>query len=430
MQMYTYHRYYVLLVIVLGTFVSCDKNDPPVVSKPTVSTFDAQNISGAEATVSGKVTSKGNAEITAVGVCWGITFLPTIDSNKVVASLADSGFTANITALKAGVVYYARAFAANSSGVGYGNVVSFRTKGDLPTAITENASITGNSAVLNGKVIPNELLTKVTFEYGFTASYGNSVAAVQGDISGGLTVPVTAQITGLQKNTTYHFRVKAENARGTGYGTDNTFKILDPDGTIGAVTDFEGNTYKTIVIGSDVWMMENLKVTRYNDGAQIPYVTGFEWGDLTSPAYCWYGNDKTTYGDIHGGLYNWYAVNTGKLAPQGWHVATNADWNRLIDYLGGANVAGGKMKAISPHWRSPNVGATNSSGFSALGSGARFESGFTDLLDTGLWWTSTSSATPEYAFYRFLRGSSATIDDSFNILNLKNKGFSVRCVKD
>lgn len=115
----------------------------------------------------------------------------------------------------------------------------------------------------------------------------------------------------------------------------------------GSVTDTEGNTYKTIKTVTQTWMAENLKTTKYNDGTLIPNVSdNTAWTQLSSGAYCWYSNDinnKSTFG----ALYNWYAVNTGKLCPEGWHVPGDDEWTTLTGYLGGEDVAGGKMKSTS-----------------------------------------------------------------------------------
>jgi uncharacterized protein (TIGR02145 family) len=113
---------------------------------------------------------------------------------------------------------------------------------------------------------------------------------------------------------------------GTGYGAQLSFTT--------AVTDKDGNVYHTVTIGTQTWMVENLKTTKYNDGTAIPFITdNSAWANLTTPGYCWYNNDSTTYKNMYGALYNWYAVSTGNLAPKGWHVATDAEWTTLQNYL-------------------------------------------------------------------------------------------------
>lgn len=195
------------------------------------------------------------------------------------------------------------------------------------------------------------------------------------------------------------------------------------------VTDIDGNIYKTVKIGDQWWMAENLKTTKYNDGADIPNVTdNTEWVNHTTPAYCWYDND-ISYKNPYGALYNWYSVNTGKLAPTGWHVASDAEWTTLTDYLGGESVAGGKLKETgSSHWDSPNTGATNVTGFSALPAGFRYKDGaFYYIVYYGIWWSSTEYSTNN-AWYRYMYFDIIKV----NRINYYTKeyGFSVRCVKD
>lgn len=193
--------------------------------------------------------------------------------------------------------------------------------------------------------------------------------------------------------------------------------------------DADGNVYNTVSIGNQVWMVENLKTTKYNDGTSIPLVTGqIEWVNKTSAAYCWCLNDSLANKDTYGALYNWYAVNSGKLAPAGWHVATDADWTILINYLGGVTTGGGKLKeAGTAHWNAPNTGATNATGFSALPGGYRSSANgsFVNMGVWGCWWSSTGSIS---GFGRFiLRNTNAAIDFQSDGGNL---GFNVRCVKN
>ena len=146
----------------------------------------------------------------------------------------------------------------------------------------------------------------------------------------------------------------------------------EPCGT-GTMTDIEGNIYKTIKIGNQWWMAENLKVTHYRNGDSIPNLTdSFLWFQITTGAFCNYGNDENNVA-LYGRLYNWFAVGDSRnIAPDGWHVPSDAEWQTLVDYLGGETVAGGKMKEAGlEHWFYPNEGATNESNFNALPSGGR-----------------------------------------------------------
>jgi len=156
---------------------------------------------------------------------------------------------------------------------------------------------------------------------------------------------------------------------GTAYGTQVSFTTL----MSGQFSDIDGNVYNTITIGTQIWMKENLKTTKYNDGSSIPLVTdNTAWINLSTPGYCWYNNDAATYKSAYGAMYNWYTVNTGKICPPNWHVPTDTQWETLITYLGGKIIAGGKMKETgTAHWTSPNIGATNETGFTALPGGYR-----------------------------------------------------------
>ena len=206
--------------------------------------------------------------------------------------------------------------------------------------------------------------------------------------------------------------------------------IFNPNINYGTVTDIDGNTYKTVTIGTQTWMAENLRTTTYNDGTAIVNVTDDdEWSALTTGAYCNYNNTTSTDTiATYGRLYNWHAVNTGKLAPKGWHVPSDAEWTELIDYLGGRSVAGGKLKETgTTHWYRPNDGATNETGFTALPGGSRGSGGaFGGIGGYGFWWSATEfNAT--YAWYRSMNFNTSNVGRNYGS---KEVGFSVRCARD
>ena len=193
------------------------------------------------------------------------------------------------------------------------------------------------------------------------------------------------------------------------------------------LTDADGNVYSTVVIGDQVWMGENLKTTKYNDNTDIPLVTdNTEWGDLASPAYSWYNNDEETYKNPYGAYYTWFAVNTGKLCPEGWHVPTMDEWSALIHYLGGSPVAGGKLKETgTENWNSPNTDATNEFGFTGVPSGQR-PNVFSGLGENARWWSNTEYTTSSAHAYVLYHDEATMRRNSTN----KKYGLSVRCVKD
>jgi uncharacterized protein (TIGR02145 family) len=199
--------------------------------------------------------------------------------------------------------------------------------------------------------------------------------------------------------------------------------------TVAQVTDLDGNIYNTVTIGTQIWMDRNLKTTKFNDGKTIPLVSeAGEWNELTTPGYCWYGNDPIVYKENFGALYNWFTVNTGKLCPIGWHVPTDTEWSVLTEFLGGKVIAGGKLKdADTVYWLNPNTGATNETGFTALPGGYRFGYDYFYLMGSnGFWWVSTEY-TKSSAWSRSMGYNYSNINRYF--LNKQN-GFSVRCLHD
>lgn len=193
------------------------------------------------------------------------------------------------------------------------------------------------------------------------------------------------------------------------------------------ITDGDGNIYETVIIGTQEWITTNLKTTTYNDGTPIPNVTlSTQWKDLATPGYCWFDNVAGNK-EIYGGLYNWHAVNTGKLCPAGFHVPTKDEWITLRTFLG--NDAGGAMKSNSGLWDSPNEGATNRSGFSALPGGMRTDNDAAEFLYTGekavFWGASQSGPSNADAFYIYADQSSL---DNYDYS--KTLGASVRCIRN
>jgi uncharacterized protein (TIGR02145 family) len=199
-----------------------------------------------------------------------------------------------------------------------------------------------------------------------------------------------------------------------------------PNGT--TVTDIDGNIYRTVTIGTQTWMAENLKTTKYKNGTAIPLVTDATvWGNLTTSGYCWYDNNIDNK-VVYGALYNWYTVNTSNLCPTGWHVPTDAEWEILTDYLGGIGVAGGKLKETdTTHWTSPNTGATNETGFTALPGGLRAGHGpFLGVWIVGYWWSSTEIYTSTASNRTMFRDGSNVFSSDYT----QSSGFSVRCLRD
>jgi len=204
------------------------------------------------------------------------------------------------------------------------------------------------------------------------------------------------------------------------------------DGNNNLVKDIDGNVYHTVTIGTQVWMVENLKVTHYRNGDSIPNVTNnFQWNNILTGAYRDY-DDKPSNNITYGRLYNFYTIiDSRQLCPAGWHVPTDAEWRILRELFGGINAGGSLKEAGTDHWLNPNTGATNVSGFTAL-PGGLFEiipdNKFKDIEVRGIWWSSTEIKPYYAAFWAMLYNDPFMA--SSNEGRIENTGLSIRCLKD
>jgi uncharacterized protein (TIGR02145 family) len=240
----------------------------------------------------------------------------------------------------------------------------------------------------------------------------------------------TSNITGLLANTPYFARAYAINNVGTAYGNEVSFKTSVEGTTHSGVTDLCGKTYKGIVIGNQTWISENLSTCKYRNGDPIPHVKDdATWASLTTGAYCYFNNDSVKYAAIYGKIYNWFAVTDSRgLAPTGWHIPNQTEMTTLITNLGGAIVAGGKMKTSGTTYCSTNTSGTNSSGFSGLPAGDRrgFNGVFNNLGVFGGYWSSTQfDNSNAWNFRLYCNSAEVTLGNDG-----KRHGFSVRIMKD
>jgi uncharacterized protein (TIGR02145 family) len=413
-----------LIVIWMGLILiinSCKKE------VPTLTTSVATNITEESATCGGTIIDEGSGPILARGVSYRSTSsYPDYSTN----STGDMSFTAELIHLTPATRYYVKAYAENNVGIGYGSEISFSTLGGPPTIITQSPTNLGlHSATLVGIVNVNYIITTVTFEYGPTESYGTTVSFPWSTLDGFGSSILSACVSGLTESTTYHYRIRAAYLQDTIYGNDIGFTtsdkpasdiIFNSDLTYGSVSDTDGNTYKTIIIGTQTWMAENLRTAKYNDGTLIPTY--------------WFNNDAATYKAAYGAMYTWYSIwyksNGNKnVCPMGWHVPTDNEWSELTSHLGGEEIAGGNLKEFgTTHWISPNAEAKNLSGFTAL-PGGKIDGVFYDLGEKGYWWSSSGDGTddPINAWYRVMYSDSGHV--SRGITN-ERVGMNVRCVID
>lgn len=318
----------IISLIFMSAFIFSCKKPEATVAIPSLITGDATSVTDATATVGGHISSDGGSVVLERGICYGKNHNPVISDFKVVQGSGTGDFQCLLSGLEQNTQYYARAFAANSAGVGYGSEVGFVT---LP---------------------------------------GSSAATL---------------------------------------------------------TDIDGNVYKTVQIGTQTWMAENLKVTHYRDGSAIPEVSDSStWVGLSTGAYCWYNNDSASFKMKYGALYNWYTVTDSRqLCPAGWHIPTDMGWKTLTIVLGGDTVAGAAMK--SENGWDENGNGTNSSGFNGLPGGARSNHGrYLGAGWFGPWWSSNEYDDTS-ARLRSLYCCNSQVDRSPYD---KHDGLAVRCVKD
>jgi uncharacterized protein (TIGR02145 family) len=400
---------------------------------PVLTTAAISDITVSTAKSGGNITSSGGYPVTARGVCWGTSPAPTTADSKTADGVGIGLFSSNLTGLATNTTYYVRAYATNSVGTGYGNEVSF-TATDLsafsPVVTTTTVTdITTTTARSGGTIISNGGYP-VTARGVCWSMWPNPTTSNSKTVDGAGTGSFLSNVSGLVANTTYYLRAYATNSAGTGYGNEEIF-----------TAQHGGGDYATVTIGTQVWMQRNLNVDRYRNGDPIPHVSDpAQWAGLTTGAWCYYNNDQAM-GAIYGKLYNWYAVNDPRgLAPAGWHVPSDEEWKTLAIALGMSQSEadqngfrgtdeGGKLKEDSTaHWFAPNMGATNSSGFTALPASYRYTDGTfsTSMGDQGYWWSSSEYSTAG-ARNRGLFSKEAGV---LRTWYYKHSGISVRCIRD
>jgi uncharacterized protein (TIGR02145 family) len=534
-----------LIALLFVAMTGCSNSDDEDLNTthPAVTTRGVSSVTGNAASVEGAISSNGGETITGAGICYSTNQNPTISDDVSQVAEKSGSFVSILSDLETGVTYYARAYATNSVGTGYGSVVNLQVPGTpakitttSPTTITTSSVQSGGSVVSVGSddiiakgvcysttvVVPNlsnsdftdagagngsfvvtvadlepvtsyRLRAYVTTEagtsygdvvhfstYGLPIVSGGSVTNltdVSATLSGAITADghsaitergicygtspnpttsdskvtngtgigsMTCNVSGLTDGTVYYAKAFATNQWGTTYGEEVEF--------ITGMRDIDNNLYRCVKIGSQVWMAENLKVSKYRNGDVIPNVTAVvEWNSLTTGAYCYYDHNPDNNA-VYGKLYNWFVVDDSRnVAPTGWHIPTDEEWIALKEYLtnngygyGGAGNEIAKSMASTSGWETYTTPGTagndqssnNSSGFSGFPGGCQQGPDFNGFGYGAMWWSS-SEPTIYYvdsiyglqgaATYWFLYYSRGFMD--FHINNIRN-GYGIRCVRD
>jgi uncharacterized protein (TIGR02145 family) len=425
-------------ILLITLMFGCSSEKEAAKTVPQLTTTTATNITLTSASTGGNVSADGGDPITSKGVVWNTATAPTINlATKTADGTGIASFTSAISNLNPSTNYYARAYASNSVGTGYGNEITFTTGAIVLPTLTTTAvtNITTNSAKTGGIITDDGGRSITTRGIVWSTSPNPTINLTTKTIDGSGTGNYTTNLVNLSSNTLYYVRAYAINNAGTGYGNEISFTTPLP--------------FPIISINTQTWSKTNLDVTTYNDGTTIPQVTDpTQWANLNTGAWCYYNNDPTN-GDIYGKLYNWFAVAgihdaaslnnpslRKKLAPNGWHIPSRSEWGILGEYLGGVySGAGGKMKETGTvHWSDPNFNASNSSGFNGLPGGARdADHGgpgmrFVVIKYVGYWWTSSEHTNnASLSWIKILEYNS---DSLFQGYPSQKNGYSVRCVKD
>jgi len=436
--------------------LNCKK--PPLETLPNVITHPViiEYVTFHQVRLGGEVISDGNSQVTEYGIVAGINQNPAIPDFSFPCGFGKGSFTVDVT-LNQDTTYYIRAYATNAVGTVYGNQVTATFQPDTPKVVTSVViTVNSMSAIVGGEV--PYMGGNATTTHGFCWGTTHNPTIMNNITADGKGVGYFIhQISGLTPNTNYYFRAYAINRTALSYGEEIPFVLAQYNGP--TVTDVDGNEYHTVTIGTQTWMVENLRTTKFRNGDPIPKVA--ENVDLPqgTNGYADYKHDPN-YSAIYGRLYDWNVVSDSRnIAPEGWHVPSDAEWTTLTDFLinngygfGGSGDGIAKSMAAKSGWDLSMDGialslhegdagydqiSNNSSGFTALPGGERYHflpyahapGGFwyNDNGFEGLWWSTTTSSTTGHGGIRTLVTTSNAIG---NYAAGDYDDYSVRCIKD
>ena len=428
----------VLTLVVLLIGFTCNSCETSVLVKlpPVLSTNAVSLISYYTATCGGNISEDNGFEVLSRGVCWSLKPNPTLNDSISKDATGKGQFISTIRNLIPNTTYYLRAYATNLNGTAYGLQVIFKTMPpEVPILTTyEVTNITATTALSGGNVTLDGGSTVIARGVCWNTAPDPTILNNKTIESGGIGV-FSSQLTSLTGGT-YYLRSYATNGVGTAYGNQQVFAVAGP---VSTVTDINGNVYHTVIIGNQTWLIENLRTTKFHNGVNISNVTdNYSWITAISGAWCDYNNNVDN-GNKYGHLYNWYAVtDLRKLAPAGWHVATNEDLKTLSYYVfsnPGFSGTQNKALAATTDWASDtaegvignNLYINNSTGFDALPGGYRdwITGSYFNIGVAGHWWMVATGTAVNPIFWS-LYYNNTTPGSTCKNLN----GFSVRCVRD
>lgn len=405
---------YFTLLILLTLFYGCFRKTP-LPSQPKVGVIQKGIFSAQVA------ASFSGIDIIDKGVCWSESENPNLNGNFMSAGKGSDSFEMTITELSPLSKYFIRSYVTNEAGTVFSSNVTFTTLAAVSLSTSNAYSVTGISAAFSATMgpAPNFTITERGVCWSTSAKPVATSNRVTSTIAGSV---YTLNIENLTPNTTYFARAYLKSTEGYIYGNETSFRTLGEQ-----VTDINGNKYNTLTIGSQTWMLENLKVTRYNNGDNIPGVLLSNWS-AANDAHG-YLFDSGTNQVKYGNLYNYSTISdTRKIAPAGWRIPTQADWEQLVNFLGSNSAAKKLMSSNNFEWGlSGDLTNVNESRFNALAGGFRDNIGGDYIGNQTLFWSSTPSNNSEAISFR-LSGSGSS---SYDISPVNRKfGCYVRCIKN
>lgn len=421
---------------------------------PSVSIVNVTDLTGVGFTCHGNVSDGGETQVLERGFCYSAhNSSPTVEDAHLSAGEGLGTFSAEVNGLSSGSGYYVRAYARNMKGIAYSAMRVVNTTSGVPVVTTGNvSSITTSTALCAANVTSDGGFALTAKGVCWSTSQNPTVSGSHTN-NGTATGAYSGYMTGLTPDTTYFVRAYATNSKGTSYGAQKSFttESLCPS----TVTDYDGNIYNTVQIGSQCWMKQNLRTTHYANGASIALGSSTS----TTTPYRYYPNNNSSNVSTYGYLYNWPAVMHGAgssssnpsgvqgICPNGWHVPSDAEWTQLTNYVGGqsqyqcngssTNIA--KALASTTGWSSStitcavgnNPSSNNATGFSALPAGYYYAGDYFGFSNDATFWSTTKyTVYSDYqAFCRTLFYDNAIVSRSINT-STKYDGFSLRCVRD